>query len=151
MKINVNVACFTQLGAIGVGCVVRDDIGDFLHARSARITGCMQLREAEVMSLKEALLWVKNGRSTQCIFEMDAKLVVDAVHGSGGNSNFHTVIKECHEIIKHFEDVLLLFEYRSANSVAHLLARAANSMSDPMEWLSTTPDFIICNLISEEV
>ena len=35
---------------------------------------------------------------------------------------------------------------RSANSVAHLLAKGAYSMSGLQEWVHTAPDFLICNL-----
>ena len=75
--------------------------------------------------------------------------MVDAVNGDGGNSNFHTIIDDCVRLLKHFSEVLVVFEYRSVNTVAHLLARAAFSMSGPMEWHSTAPEFIRCNLIYE--
>lgn len=60
---------------------------------------------------------------SKCIFELDAKSVVDALHGIKGNSNFHTIIEECEEILKHFQEVLIVFE----NQVAHMLAQAAYS------------------------
>ena len=44
-----------------------------------------------------------------------------------------------------------MFEQQSANNVAHLLAQAAYSVFDPTEWLIVALDFIICNLISNEV
>lgn len=75
--------------------------------------------------------------------------MVDAVHGARRNSNFHLIIQECSEILKHFEEVLVTFGHRSANKVAHVLSQAAYSMSDPMEWYNTAPEFI-CNLIDED-
>lgn len=84
------------------------------------------------------------------MFELDAKSVVDAMHGIRGYSNFHTIIEECEEILKHFHEVLVVFENRSANQVAYELAQAAYSMTDPMEWVNRAPDFLICNLISDE-
>lgn len=47
--------------------------------------------------------------------------------------------------------MLVDFVYRSANTVAHLLAQATCSMSGLQEWLSVAPEFIVCNLASEEV
>ena len=44
--------------------------------------------------------------------------------------------------MKHFDNVLIEFVYRSANGVAHLLVTAAHSMSDLGEWLVTPPEFI---------
>lgn len=60
---------------------------------------------------------------------------------------FHSIIEDCIELLKHFSEVLVVFEYRSANTVAHALARDACSMSGHREWLHTAPEFIRCNLI----
>ena len=109
----------------------------------------MQAREAEAWSFKEALLWTKAWRTNRCIFELDAKSVVDAIHSPPKNSFFHTIIEECVEILKHFEEVLVVFDHRSTNKVADLLAQAAYSLSGLMEWYHAAPDFI-CNLIAEE-
>lgn len=81
---------------------------------------------------------------------MDAKVVVDAIHGDGGNSNFHTIIEDCVDIIKHFHEMLVVFEHRFTNKVAHVLAQVVCSMTGRMEWVEMAPDFIICNLFSNE-
>ena len=110
----------------------------------------MSSREAEAWSIRAALLWMKEWRSQKCIFELDAKSVVDAVHDIRGYSNFHTIIEECEEILKHFKEVLVVFENRSANQVAHELTQVAYSMTDPMEWVDCAPDFLLRNLILDE-
>ena len=135
---------------MGLGCVVRDEGGNFLRARSTMAQGRFQLREAEAMGLKEALTLTKNWRSSKCIFECDAKLLVDAVNGGRGNSYFHAMVDDCIDMLKHFNEVLVCFSFRSANTVAHELARVAYSMSGPMEWLYIAPEFIICMLDSDK-
>lgn len=150
IKVNTDAACLMGSNKVGVGCVIRDERGKFLRARSNVVQGGLQPREAEAIGLKEALSWTKNWRQNKCIFECDAKLLVDAMNG-GGNSFFHTIVEDCIDIIKHFDEVLVVFVHRSANIVAHNLARAAYFMSGLTEWLSTAPDFIICNLDSEEI
>lgn len=55
VKVNIDTAVFENLGCIGVGCVVRDTEGVFICARNHRVMACMQPREAEALSLKEAL------------------------------------------------------------------------------------------------
>ncbi|XP_074342772.1 uncharacterized protein LOC141680445 [Apium graveolens] len=133
-----------------MGCVVRDDRGGFVRARTAKTRGGMPPREAEAWSFRAALLWVKEWRTQRFIFELDAKSVVDAVHEVRGNSNFHTIIEECEDILKHFQEVLVVFKNRSTNQVAHVLAQAAYSMTGPMEWIDIAPEFLLCNLISDE-
>lgn len=81
--------------------------------------------------MREALSWIETWRNKKCIFECDAKLVVDDVHGGTGNSDFDVIIRDCMDILKHYEEVLVVFVHRSANSVVHLLGKAAYSVSDP--------------------
>lgn len=63
-----------------------------------------------------------------------------------GRSNFDTLVEVCSDNFRHFEEVSILYVSRSANSVAQELARAALSMSGPMEWFNITHDFISCNV-----
>ncbi|XP_074324152.1 uncharacterized protein LOC141661069 [Apium graveolens] len=150
-KISVDVVCMLRTGQMGVGCVIRDECGHFMRARSQVVQGCLQSREVEVIGLREALLWIKNWRQSKCIFESDSKVLEEAVNGEGGQSYFHTIVDDCRDILKHFDKVLMMFVPRSANTVAHLLAKATYSMSGLQEWLFTAPEFIICNIASEEV
>ncbi|XP_017250744.2 uncharacterized protein LOC108221372 [Daucus carota subsp. sativus] len=150
IKVNIDAACHAQQGYIGIGSVARDENGQFLRASGRRIQGRWKPREAEALGLKEALLWVREWRTSKCVFEMDAKTVVDAIYGDGGNSYFHTIIEDCVDILHHFHEVVVVFERRSANKVAHVLAQTAYSMTDHMEWIDIAPDFI-CNLLSDDV
>ncbi|KAL8157084.1 hypothetical protein AgCh_001976 [Apium graveolens] len=92
---------------VDVGCIARDDCGRFLRAKTAVLQGQFQPREAEAIGLREALSWIMPWRKTKCIFECDAKMVVDAVNGGSGNSYFHMIIDDCKDIIKHFDEVLV--------------------------------------------
>ncbi|XP_017256601.1 uncharacterized protein LOC108226171 [Daucus carota subsp. sativus] len=149
IKINIDASCRQDSEYVGVGCVVRNERGEFLRARTTLVQGRSYAREAEALSLKEALSWVKTWRTQKCIFESDAKLLVDAIHAGHGNSIFDTIVEDCRELIKHFQEVLVMFVLRSANNVAHSSAQAACSMSGPQEWYHTAPDFILCNLAPE--
>lgn len=104
-KFNLDAACQTQTGEVGVAYVDRDDRGEFLRARSNSFRGSTHAREAGTMSLKEALIWVQNWRNQRCIFEMDSKLVVDAIHRDRRNSIFHAIIDDYLNLLKHFKEV----------------------------------------------
>ncbi|XP_074359574.1 uncharacterized protein LOC141698717 [Apium graveolens] len=134
------------------GCVVRDSAGSFLRAKACKVRNRAYAMEAEAVRLKEALSWVKDWRTSKCIFETDAKLLVDVMHSpKQGRSFFDTLVDDCKELVKHFEEVLIVFTHRSANNVAHILAQAAYSLIDPREWINTAPDFIICTLSLEAI
>lgn len=40
---------------------------------------------------------------------------MDAVNGDKGRSDFHIIIEDCEEVLKHFQEVLVVFVNRSAN------------------------------------
>lgn len=81
-------------------------------------------------------------RLRHCLIETDCKVLVDACNGGPGEAYFGTIVKECTQLLKHINPVLVRFIYRSANRVAHKVAKAAYSMSGIGEWLDNPPDFI---------
>lgn len=94
--------------------------------------------------MKEAIKWLKDWRTTKCIFESDDKLLVDAFHRERGRSNFDIIVKDCSDSLR--QNVSVVFASRFANSVAHVLAQTTYFMSGLMKWISTAPTFISCNL-----
>ncbi|KAL8158304.1 hypothetical protein AgCh_002850 [Apium graveolens] len=143
VKVNTDAAVFEDMRCVGLGCVARGDTGEFLMARASRHRGLLTPRDAEALGLKEAICWAVEKGFKQCIFETDAKLVVDAIHGSHGRDPFHMIVKDCISLFKHFDDVLVAHVSRSANDLAHLLAKANRSMSDLVqEWVINPPHFI---------
>lgn len=143
IKINVDAAIFADIGAIGIGGVVRDEHGEFIRAMCKQMTGSWSPREAEALSLKEILCWMKQFGFARCIVETDSKLLADACNGSSGRSHFHSIVNDCVDLIKHFDEMLVRFVPRSANGVAHLLARVSRSMSGLKEWETVVPNFLL--------
>lgn len=141
VKVNMDAAVFGD-GSISVGSVIRDANGCFIGARCRRLEGSWSPREAEAMSMKEALSWVIEKGFKHCVFESDSKCLVTACNGSPGEAFFGTLVSDCVYLLKHISPVLVRFSYRSANTVAHELARAAYSMSDIGEWYVIPPNFI---------
>lgn len=121
----MDAALFEDVNCIGLGSVVRDVDGKLLMAKSSRYEGLLPPREAEALGLKEALSWMKGRNYRKCVFEMDSKILADACKKAHGNSYFHTIVIDCIDLFKHFEEVLVVFIHRSANDAAHLLAKAA--------------------------
>lgn len=86
-KMNVDAAVF-QDGSTGIGSVLRDSDGQFIHARCRRIHGEWTPREAEAIGLKEALSWSKEHNIANCIVETDSKILADACNGKPGDAYF---------------------------------------------------------------
>ncbi|KAL8093925.1 hypothetical protein AgCh_035705 [Apium graveolens] len=117
--------------------------GRFLRARGRQFAAEFLPIEAEALSLNEALSWAIEAGYSKCVFESDVKMLVDAYQGSNGRNYLHAIVSDCTDLFKHFVDVLVQFVHRSANGVAHVLARATHFMSDTHEWMNTAPEFML--------
>ncbi|XP_074337743.1 uncharacterized protein LOC141674944 [Apium graveolens] len=56
VKINVDAACREDTEYIDAGCIVPDEHGQFFRGRAGKVRKCLAAREAEALSLHEALL-----------------------------------------------------------------------------------------------
>lgn len=61
--------------------------------------------------------------------------------------------EDCSELIKHFEEVLVILciGYRYASTLAHLIARVSYSTPDSNEWDHTTLYFIAYILLGRSL
>ncbi|XP_074361914.1 uncharacterized protein LOC141702127 [Apium graveolens] len=132
VKINIDAALFEDIGYVGMGSIVRGADGQFLLARSVRREGLVPPREAEALSLKEALSWLKDKDFRRCIFETDSQVLAKACNGVTGRSYFATIVRDCMDLFHRNDEVEVCFTRRSANryanSAAHAPARVAYSL-----------------------
>ena len=124
IKINVDAALFNDKHYFGFGCVAWDHSGRFLGAKMASKTGRITTNLAEVIAVKEALSWVKTNQWTRVLVESDCMKVVQALHISVELSSlFGLVVLDCRQLLQDIVNVEVCFIRRSANRVAHCLAR----------------------------
>ncbi|EEF32673.1 conserved hypothetical protein [Ricinus communis] len=67
---------------VGMGFILRDEIGQLLSCDSRSMHGTCTSKEAEAKALWEAISWVKSLHYTQVIFELYSKQAVDAINFS---------------------------------------------------------------------
>lgn len=113
IKINTDATCDSRTNKTGLGFLVRDDCGDFIRAKRSVMQTCMQPRIAKALSLREALSWIKDWRRTKCIFESDSKQLVDAINERRDKPYFGLIVDDCIELMKHYDEVLFVFAFRS--------------------------------------
>ncbi|EEF45206.1 conserved hypothetical protein [Ricinus communis] len=114
---------WVQRGAIGVGCVVRDERGRFVMACSCSIHGNFTIIEAEAHSMGEALSWLKCRQFDNCVIE----------------SNAWTHLASA------LRRVQFSFVRRSANMATHIAARAGCSLTGRVVWfLKPSLSYCLC-------
>uniref|UniRef100_A0A803PGZ2 RNase H type-1 domain-containing protein n=1 Tax=Cannabis sativa TaxID=3483 RepID=A0A803PGZ2_CANSA len=126
LKINVDAATFTDRNKYGYSWVLRDSGGHVLQARTESWNGCVNPTLAEAFGVKEVLSWIKESKLSHVTVESDSLITVQAFWSSvNTNSPFGCCIAECKRIILDLNHVYLRFVKRSANRVAHGLARVS--------------------------
>lgn len=150
-KLNVDAAINVAERKTGFGWVLRDDHGEFKNAKSGVWNGLFNPKEAEAMAIREALSWLKFHRRESVQIETDALQVVHGLDVENGSSSYDLILLDIKDMLKQLSNVSISFAKRSANRVAHMLARGSFSMSDCMEWTLVPPTFICNDLVLDLV
>ncbi|KAM6598072.1 hypothetical protein CsatA_008596 [Cannabis sativa] len=131
LKINVDAALYPQHNTFGYGIVARNHLGRFIEAKTSYCNGSYPAEVIEALGIKEALSWIKNKSWKNAELETDSLLCVQAIKSNQKmSSTFGIVIEECRLLLSLLQDVKLRFVKRSANRVAHAIARHSRFISD---------------------
>lgn len=124
IKINVDAALFQHEHRYGYGVVARDHNSIFLEAKVTGFGGDVTAEMAEVLGFKEALSWAKTKHWRKVILETDCIRVIQAMRSLIVlQSTFSMIIEQCKKLVQEFAEAEFCFVKRSANRMAHCLAR----------------------------
>ena len=145
LKVNTDAAIFSDSNKYSYSLVARDHKGELVEARSSCKQGNIDPVLAEAMGVREALSWVKNKGWYEAVVETDCLAVIQAIRCSSITLSYYgRVLEECKELLSQLKErnIALNFVKRSANQVAHYLARHSSSIADCM-WKKedTHPEF----------
>ncbi|XVF56428.1 hypothetical protein PTKIN_Ptkin06aG0120100 [Pterospermum kingtungense] len=138
VKCNVDAAFFESVQKVGAGMCLRDANGHF-------IAGCSKfMDEGEALALLEAIQWVRLLGYEKVVFEVYAKYVVDAILSNQKDlSEFGFIIYACRSLLNVEARYFVRFMRRSANELAHALAKAAHVSVGSHVWLDLPSPFTI--------
>lgn len=139
LKLNMDVTLDRHSGMMGFGFILKNSDRDFITTKSLPMKGFLSFEESEDVGVKEALSWLKEIFMDSIIVEMDSLHVFNEIYSVSSPSSFGLIVSDIKEIAMHFIHLNFLFVKRSANQVAHTLARHVVSLSGCMEWFSIPP------------
>ncbi|KAK4733221.1 hypothetical protein R3W88_007482 [Solanum pinnatisectum] len=124
--------------------VLRNHLGQFIAGKTLFLGRVASPLLAEIIGVREAISWLKEQFSrTRLVVETDNLLVKQALEENLVNySYFDSLVFDCKTLIKELPFLSLSAVKKSANQVAHCLARAFISMSGSMEWDTSPPSLI---------
>ncbi|KAM6548368.1 hypothetical protein CsatB_020044 [Cannabis sativa] len=153
IKINVDGATFKADNSYGTSFIVRDSNGAVIFASSSYSNGLLSAPFSEMISIKEALSWIKASNLSECItIEIDCLTTVQALHCQlDMPSLFGVIVQDCRVILSLLSNVFICHVKGSANKVAHCLARGSCYWSGRNFSESTLPStlksFVIADLV----
>ncbi|XP_062088725.1 uncharacterized protein LOC133795286 [Humulus lupulus] len=124
IKINVDATLFDSENKYGYGLVARNHFGNLVAARAGSYGGLYASEVIEAMGIKEALSWVQTNNWRSVEIETDNLVSVQAIRGNHSmRSTLGLLIKDCQILLSTLPNVKLFWIRRSANRVAHHVAR----------------------------
>ncbi|GAU43015.1 hypothetical protein TSUD_28340 [Trifolium subterraneum] len=130
VKCNVDVAFVPSSGRTSVGLCFRNNMGQVMAGMTQWQQTVMSSVEGEAWTLLLAMEETRYRGFDRVQFESDSKVLVEAIHMKRrGNSEFLSIVHDIISFMSSFLNFEVKFVRRQANSVAHTLARAANSWS----------------------
>ncbi|KAM6577068.1 hypothetical protein CsatB_028905 [Cannabis sativa] len=150
IKVNVDASIFGSSQDYGYGIVARDEHGYMLEGVSRLCHGNIRPELAEAIGVREALSWIKDKQWLNVILETNCLVVVQAIRSPIHRiSFFGDVIKECQNLLMRLRGVTISFVKRSANLVAHVIAKAAISYPDRIFSMGDVPTDMLPFLVAE--
>lgn len=137
IKINTDAAIFQDSNSYSYAYVIRNHKGEFMEAETKCNQGNISPEMAETVGIREALSWIKNSRRKDVVLESDCLQIVQFIRSSVTSCSYlGRLVEECRTILASLRDQNIVFRFikRSANSVAHYLARYSRSVAD-RRWL----------------
>lgn len=143
ITIHVDAAVFPDRDDGFVAAVAHEGGSRFVAAMNGSVRCLQNPILAEALAIKEALSWAKNNGWERLVLYSDCQLVCQMLEGSSMIYSYvGCVLRDCLALKRLFVEISFHFVSRSANTLAHALARAAASQSGPRSWFSTIPDCI---------
>ncbi|GAU50209.1 hypothetical protein TSUD_408920 [Trifolium subterraneum] len=131
VKCNIDVAFVCGSGKTLVGLCFRDNNGQFMAGMTQWQQTVVSSVEGEARALLLAMEEARHRGLDRVQFESDSKVLIDAIHMKcRGNSEFLSIVHDILSFMSSFLNFEVKFVRRQANSVAHTLARAANSWTN---------------------
>ncbi|GKV13012.1 hypothetical protein SLEP1_g24089 [Rubroshorea leprosula] len=131
IKLNTDGASEGNPGPAGAGGVFRDHLGNFIIGFSRKVGFATSLA-AELWAIRDGLLIAIHRGFNNLIVESDSKTAISMI--TAGSYNCHhlsTLILDCRELLRQFENIQIGHAVRECNMTADCFARMGTTLSSP--------------------
>ena len=143
-KLNFDGACFDDGATSGYGAVIRNKKGEVMAAIAVRGSVVRDSEEVEVLACRKALEFAIDVGFTEIILEGDNAMVMKTISQAQPNlSRLGLIYEDIWCLAAGFSSISTSCVRRSANSVAHALARFARLIDNEMIWMEEDPPLVV--------
>jgi ribonuclease HI len=149
IKVNWDASIDKEGKRMGMGVVARDHEGEVVATLCAQIRYITDPTSAEALAAWKGVELINRMEWNRAILEGDAQEVVKAFNYDGmWMGSYGAVIQEAKEALNNLQEWQVQFVKRTANSVAHRLAKFALELDEEQVWTENV--FMMLSLLSKE-
>ncbi|XP_075663066.1 uncharacterized protein LOC142632574 [Castanea sativa] len=139
-KLNFDAAIFHEIHVSGFGAIIRNERGEVMASLLARGPSVADSEEAELLACRKALDFVVDTGFTDLVVEGDNSVVRKAILSSRIEySRLGHLYEDVKCMAAGITTLIVSCVHRTANSVAHSLARFAKHIADEIIWTEDSP------------
>lgn len=143
-KVNVDGAVFSKRKQVGIGVVIRDNLGEVVAALSKKMELPLGALEIEAKALEEGIQFASDVGVRDVIFEGDSMTIYNSVQGlSEPPSSVQNIVAGILRNVQSFRTFEFTHTRRQGNVPAHLLAQYAANVESYSAWLEECPSFMV--------
>ncbi|KAL5800319.1 hypothetical protein ACOSQ4_033203 [Xanthoceras sorbifolium] len=148
-KVNVDASLRSPDSLVGVGAVVRNYLGQFMVGLSRKLVGNVSVEIAEATTILNGLHLPIESSFNNLILESDSLNVINYIlSGTPPLSEVSLIVADI-LLLSTSSNVLFCFVPRSANCVAHFLAKNSFSIDNIYIWLEDYSPLLDQGLLSD--
>ncbi|XP_062013513.1 uncharacterized protein LOC133729900 [Rosa rugosa] len=134
----------------GIGCVVRDHIGDFKAGLTRVVRTASSAFQVELFALQAAVQFAISLHHEKVQFETDCLQLVQVIHAEDEDASVvGHIVEEVRGLFHNYPFFSLTHVNRRANNVAHILAQTALHSELSHTWFLYAPEFIRDAILSD--
>lgn len=151
-KVNTDGALAKHGGSGGGGAVLRNHHGSFVAGACHFFPVAADPELVELLACRRGILLAHEINALKVVVEMDSMTAVGKINNQQKDlSTNGQVVQEIKELLTQFQEVKVCWVRRSANRVAHRLAREGCCQSLCKTWLHVAPECVSSDLAADGV
>ena len=139
-KLNFDASIFQDGENSGVGAIIQNDRGEVMAALSAKDPLVTGSEEVEIFACRRAVEFAVECGFSELVLEGDNQALMDALSTRKRLSSWlGHILQDVLCLLNRLSWVQVAFVKRSANNVAHVLARYAKDLVEDIVWIEDSP------------